>query len=207
MSEEIYKVVLVGEMKVGKTCIISQFTKGVFDPNTVTSFTAQFSRKIMEFPEGKKIVFDVWDTAGQERYRALAKVFYKNAKAVILVYDITNYDTFKVMKEYWYHQVKENNTEDAIFAVAGNKNDLYEERKVEDKEGEEFAKSIGAIFASTSAKNDHGITALFENIGKKILDPNFGKELNDLSLSKSFKINPNDDDTDQNPKNGCCSFL
>jgi len=77
------------------------------------------------------------------------------------------------MKNYWYEQVKDIPTENLILAIAGNKCDLYEKRQVENEEGEEFAKSINAIFVETSAKNDSGIDELFENIGYKILDPHF----------------------------------
>ena len=88
-TPETVKVVLLGESGVGKTCIIAQFTSGQFDPDTVTSLSAQFISKTVEFEEGQKAIkFDIWDTAGQEKYRALAKIFYKDAKAIILVYDI-----------------------------------------------------------------------------------------------------------------------
>ena len=168
-----YKVVLVGESGVGKTCIIAQFTSGKFDPSTVSSLTAQFIRKTLEFPDGKSLTFDIWDTAGQEKYRSLAKIFYKDAKAVILVYDVTNEKSFTEMKDYWYEQIKQLGDKDIILAIAANKSDLYQEKQVDNEKGEEFANQIGAIFASTSAKNDSGIQALFDNIGQKIFDPNF----------------------------------
>ena len=168
-----YKVVLVGESGVGKTCIIAQFTSGKFDPSTVSSLTAQFIRKTLEFPEGKSLTFDIWDTAGQEKYRALAKIFYKDAKAIVLVYDITSQKTFDEIKNYWYEQIKQIGGENVVIALVANKSDLYEEKQVDDKVGQEFAQSIGAIFASTSAKNASGINILFENIAHKIIDPNF----------------------------------
>ena len=173
MSDEPYKVVLIGESGVGKTCIIAQFINKNFDPDGVLSSSAQFLRKVMTFADDKTLTFDIWDTAGQEKYRSMAKVFYKDAKAVILVYDITNKKSFEEMRDFWYEQVKQNGDSDVIIAIAANKSDLYEEQKVKDEEGEEFAKSINAIFMSTSAKNDSGITNLFENIAMKILDPNF----------------------------------
>ena len=164
-----YKVVLLGESGVGKTCIIAQFTSGTFDANTVTSLTAQFIRKTMEFADNKNITFDIWDTAGQEKYRSLAKIFYKDAKAIVLVYDITSKDSFVQMKEYWYEQIKQQGNKDVIIAVAANKGDLYEKRVISNEEGEEFAKQIGAIFATTSAKDDSGILELFQNLGRKIM--------------------------------------
>ena len=168
-----YKVVLLGESGVGKTCIIAQFTNGTFDANTVTSLTAQFIRKTMEFADKKSIIFDIWDTAGQEKYRSLAKIFYKDAKAIVLVYDITSKDSFVQMKEYWYEQIKQQGNKDVIIAVAANKGDLYEKRVISNEEGEEFAKQIGAIFATTSAKDDSGILELFQNLGRKIMDPTY----------------------------------
>jgi len=170
---EPYKVVLIGESGVGKTCIIAQFTSGKFDPSTISSLTAQFIRKTLEFPEGKSITFDIWDTAGQEKYRSLAKIFYKDAKAVILVYDVTNEKSFTEMRDYWYEQIRQLGDKEIIIAIAANKSDLYEEKQVPNEKGEEFANSIGAIFASTSAKNDSGIQALFDNIAQKIFDPTF----------------------------------
>ena len=185
-----FKVVLIGDMAVGKTCIIAQFTTGEFDPDSVTSSTVNFRSKTIEFLDGKSIKFNIWDTMGQEKYRAMAQIFYKDARIVILVYDISNQKSFEAMKDYWYPQVKEKGPKEIILAVAANKSDLYELRQVDDEEGEKFAKSIGAIFASTSARNDTGITSLFENIGRMVLDPNFDfwkKEK--LEKSPSFIMN------------------
>ena len=185
-----FKVVLIGDMAVGKTCIIAQFTTGEFDPDSVTSSTVNFRSKTIEFLDGKSIKFNIWDTMGQEKYRAMAQIFYKDARIVILVYDISNQKSFEAMKDYWYQQVKEKGPKEIILAVAANKSDLYELRQVDDEEGEKFAKSIGAIFASTSARNDTGITSLFENIGRMVLDPNFDfwkKEK--LEKSPSFIMN------------------
>ena len=178
------KVVLLGESGVGKTCIIDQFINGNFDQNCVASLTAQFCKKNIELPGDKSITFDIWDTAGQEQYRSLNRIFYKNSKAVILVYDITRIDSFNEVKNYWYNQIKENTNNDVIIAVAANKSDLYEKRQVSDEDGEEFAKSIGAIFASTSAKNDSGITNLFENIAHKLLEPSFNSTANEQKTKK-----------------------
>ena len=199
MSDEIYRVVLFGKQATGKTCIIAQFINGSFDPGAISSLTAQFIRKTIQFADGRNITLDIWDTAGQEKYRAIAKIYYKEARAVILVYDITDESSFKEMKEYWYEQVKLYAKKDVIFAVAANKNDLDEERKISDEEGRKFANEIGAIFASTSAKSASGIQALFDNVGQKILNPSFiEKETN----ASGIKLNGGD------PKDkkcgGCC---
>ena len=172
-SPETVKVVLLGQAGVGKTCIISKFITGDFNPNTISSLSAQYISKNMTIQD-KVIKFDIWDTAGQERFRALAKIFYKDAKVICLCYDITSKESFNELKDYWYEkQTKLNANGDPIFAVVANKNDLYQSAQVKDEEGKAFAKSINGIFQSTSAKSDSGITSLFENIGKRYFDPNF----------------------------------
>ena len=171
---ETVKCVLLGESSVGKTSIINQFTENMFDADVVSNSTAQFVTKIVEYDEFKKALkFEIWDTAGQERFRSLAKIFYKDAKVVILVYDITNIESFNQLKEYWYDQVRTNGDKDAIISIVANKNDLYNEQQVKNEEGEKFAAEIKGIFQSTSAKSDIGITTLFDNIGKKYFNPDY----------------------------------
>ena len=174
-SPETVKVVLLGEAGVGKTCIISQFISGVFDPDTISSLSAQFISKTIDYKDiNKAIKFDIWDTAGQEKFRALAKIFYKDAKVICLVYDITSHKTFEALKEFWYEQQTKLNVDgDPIYAVVANKNDLYESQQVTEEEAKEFAKSINAIYQSTSAKSNSGIETLFNNIGHRYFDPNF----------------------------------
>ena len=173
-SVEQVKVVLLGESGVGKTSIIAQFTSGKFDPDCVTSLSAQFISKTVEYENlNKTIKFDIWDTAGQEKYRALAKIFYKDAKVIILVYDITDQRSFDEVKSYWYEMVKNNADRDAMIAIVANKSDLYDSAQVSQDVAQEFAKSIGAIFQSTSAKSDSGITTLFDNIGQKYFNPDY----------------------------------
>ena len=193
MSEEdvveFNKVVMVGESGVGKTCIISRYIEDKFDPGCVTSLSTQFFRKVVTFSDGRKVTLDLYDTAGQEKYRSIARLYYKNARVVIMVYDITSQKSFDQLKGYWYEQVKDIDVKDLILAVVANKNDLYEEREVEDEVGEEFANQIGAIFGSTSAKEDSGVTALFDNIGRKILDPSFDYIEEKKKKNKEYKKN------------------
>ena len=167
------KVVLVGESGVGKSCIIVRFVHNKFDPNTMTTSSNQMVYQTIKLPDDKSVDIILWDTMGQERYRSVNKIYYKNAKVGILVYDVTDKKSFEAIKNYWYEQLKESGDKDIIICLVANKYDLYEKREVSNEEGEEFAKSIGAIFASTSAKNDSGINFLFENIGRKILEPDF----------------------------------
>ena len=103
------KVVLLGEAGVGKTCIISRFINDTFEENLISTTGATYAGKEMKFKEydNKEIKFEIWDTAGQEKYRALTKIFYKDANIAILVYDITQTHSYDEMKNYWYNQIKE----------------------------------------------------------------------------------------------------
>ena len=167
------KVVLIGKSGVGKTSIISRYTTNVFKESLMTTPGANFTTKQVEFPQYKKTIkFEIWDTAGQERYRSLAKVFYNNASACILVYDITNKDTFDDLINYWVPEIKENTPKDIILALAGNKSDKYDKTEVSEEEGKSLAKEIKSIYMRTSAKLNSSIDELFNAIGNKFLNPN-----------------------------------
>ena len=188
MSEpESIKVVLLGESGVGKTSIISQFISHKFDPHRETSLSAQFTSKTLDFQDiGQSIKFDIWDTVGQEKYRSLAKIFYKDAKVIIFVYDITTENSFESLKTYWYDETKSNWDGNPILAVVGNKIDLYTNCVVNNNDGKAFADQIGAIFQTTSALSDTGITNLFENIGKTYLVPGFDYKSGDKKAQEEF---------------------
>ena len=184
-NAESLKVVLLGESGVGKTSIISQLMEQEFNDEQTATTGATFSTKTMVF-DNKGICFEIWDTAGQEKYRALTKMFYKDAGAAILVYDITRQASFEELKNYWANQVKENAPKKIVLAVAANKSDLIDTEQVDEKTGRAFAKEIGAIFKSTSAKNQKGIEELFKYIGNKYLDPNF--ECTDEALEEEQRL-------------------
>ena len=184
---ESIKVVLLGETGVGKTSIISQFTTHTFDPHRETSLSAQFISKVVNFPDlGQSVKFDIWDTVGQEKYRSLAKIFYKDAKVIIFVYDITREITFEGLKNYWYDETKNNADGEPILAVVANKIDLYADSKVSNNDGKAFADQIGAIFQTTSALSDSGISTLFDNIGKKYLIPGFDYQSTDKQAQEQY---------------------
>ena len=181
------KVVLLGESGVGKTSIITQFTANKFNEKCPTSVSSQFTSKIVKFPQfNKTIRFDIWDTVGQEKYRSLAKIFYKDAKIIIFVYDITIDFSFKALKDFWYKETLSIADNKPIFAIVANKSDLYEKQTVDNKDGEAFADEINALFQITSALSNTGITNLFENLGKKIIIPKYDYKKNNQKLEEEY---------------------
>ena len=166
------KVVLIGESGVGKTSIISRYITNTFSSILMSTTGASFATKSMYLEkEDRTVKFEIWDTAGQENYRALARVFYKNASVCILVYDITRKTSLEEIKKYWYNEIKANASDNIILALAGNKSDMYEFEEVTDDEGKAYAKEINAIFQKTSAKTENGVNELFKMIGQKFVNP------------------------------------
>ena len=174
MSEgsESFKVVLVGESGVGKTSIITQFIDQTFQEDQQSTTGGTFSTKSVICDNGKTLKFEIWDTAGQERYRSLTKMFYKDANAAVLVYDITRKDSFEELQNYWAEQIKESSPSNIILAVAANKSDLFNKEAVDEDQARKFAESLGAIYASTTATTVESINDLFIQIAKKYTGSN-----------------------------------
>ena len=171
------KIVLLGESGVGKNYIISRYINQVFEGNTISTNGASYAAKTLHFDDyDKSLKVEIWDTAGQEQYRSLTKIFYKDATAAILVYDITRKKSFDEIKNYWYKQLLDCAPSDIVVGLAGNKADLFDREQVSEEEAKEFAKEIKAIFRPTSAMTAIGIDELFSAVGKKILDPDYDDE-------------------------------
>ena len=207
MTESI-KIVLLGETAVGKTSIIQRFITDSFNSNCISSLSAQFNSKTMEI-NGETLKIDIWDTAGQEKYRSLARIFYKDAKVIVFVYDITNKKTFEEIKNYWFPQTKDNCENNVIYALVGNKNDLYEKEEVNEIDAINYAKEINAVFTTASALSNVGVNSLFETLGQKLInkDNNNNKIENKVEIvdnnNKSIKLSKNDEkEIAENKK--CC---
>ena len=187
-SIESLKIVLIGEPYVGKTSIISQFVDKTFQEDMQSSSSGTFNSKRCIYGDNKSLRLDIWDTAGQEKYRSLTKMFYKDANVAILVYNITDKNSYEQLKEYWHIQVKESGPKDLLLVICANKSDLINEEQVDEGEARNYAQEIGALFFTTSAKNDYGISDLFLQTAKKYLG------VDDIRLQSHDEIKDNEDD-------------
>ena len=191
INDEELKIILIGESGVGKTSIISRFAHNKFEENIQSTIGGTFSTKILLFNDGKKLIFNIWDTAGQEKYRSLTKMFYNEAKVAVLVYDITNQDSFDKLKEFWINDLKENITSDIILFLVGNKIDLVEEEEVNIEYVKKFAEKLNIDYFSVSAKKNDGIKEFFTQIAKKHTGRTDFKYINSLEELKIQKDSNN----------------
>jgi small GTP-binding protein len=214
------KVVLLGESGVGKTSILTKFVTGIFPKLVMVSTTSSYVSKNIKVDENYIVKLKLWDTAGQERYRSLAKIFYQNAAAAILVYDIRSLHSFNEIKNYWANEIKSNSPKDIIIAICANKSDDYLEQEVPTQEGKNLAKELNAIFMCTSAKEGTGIEDLFNLIATKFIEPS--KDISESFMNKeeiieqrkkkfleekikNKKIKVETEKNKKNKKKGCCS--
>jgi small GTP-binding protein len=183
------KVILIGEMATGKTSLIN------------TSIGLEFKHKIKSTQSStimqKKVIIDdktyiinLWDTIGQEVFRSLTKIFMKDAKIVIFVYDITRLDTFNQIVEFWYDNAKEVLGDEPIMGIVGNKEDLYLESKVSDNIVQEFIKDKDIQFQLTSAKVPKNFNDFLELLIRKYIQK-YGKIKNDIVSIKLGKDKKN----------------
>ena len=159
----------------------------------------------------KNIKIQIWDTAGQERYRSVTKMFYKDANAAILVYDITNKFSFEELQKYWIEQVKESSPRNIILAIAANKSDLIEYEQVDEGAARQFAKENDALFAVTSAKQTSCVESLFLDIAKKYTGTDSALTLEEKDEIEEFRkirkesVKITKDTQNKAPKKkGCC---
>jgi len=161
------KIVLLGDSAVGKTSLVYRYVHGHFEAENPSTIGASFLTKRMTVADWQ-VKLQIWDTAGQERFRCMTPMYYRSAEAAILVYDITNEQTFASIKR-WVDELKSNVGDGIVLAIAGNKVDLAPQRQVDAARAKEYADSIGAIMLETSAANNTGIGNLFEEIANRLI--------------------------------------
>ncbi|XP_041987356.1 ras-related protein Rab-21 [Aricia agestis] len=162
-----FKVVLLGEGCVGKTSILLRYIEDKFNDKHLTTLQATFLNKKLNI-NGKRINLSIWDTAGQERFHALGPIYYRNSNGAILVYDITDEESFVKVKN-WVKELRKMLGTNIILVIAGNKVDLEHERTVPLEEAESYAEKVGAKHFHTSAKLNQGVEELFLELTQEMV--------------------------------------
>ena len=163
-------ITLLGEEGVGKTSIVSQFINHIYLDNRDSSISGQYYSKNLILENKTQIRLNIWDTSGQPRYRSLAKIFFKDSDAIIVVYDITQQKSFNELKNYWVEYVKDyyDKDKELVLAIVANKYDSTG-GEVDEEVALQLAEDINAIFSHVSAKRGIGIDDLFYKIAKKVI--------------------------------------
>eukprot|EP00928_Gymnodinium_smaydae_P038180 TRINITY_DN26384_c0_g5_i1.p1 TRINITY_DN26384_c0_g5~~TRINITY_DN26384_c0_g5_i1.p1 ORF type:complete len:199 (-),score=64.36 TRINITY_DN26384_c0_g5_i1:136-732(-) len=158
-----FKLVLLGDASVGKSCLVVRFAKGEFYEYQEPTIGAAFMTQTVSL--GSEVVkFEIWDTAGQERYKSLAPMYYRGAAAAVIVYDITSKESFDAAKSW----VAELQSTDTLIALAGNKCDLEANRVVDTETAKAYAEEMNILFMETSARSGQNVTELFNDIAVKL---------------------------------------
>jgi|UniRef100_A0AC35FUT9 small GTP-binding protein len=161
-----FKLVLLGESAVGKSSLVLRFVKGQFHEYQESTIGAAFLTQTICLDD-TTVKFEIWDTAGQERYHSLAPMYYRGAQAAIVVYDITNQESFAKAKN-WVKELQRQASPNIVIALAGNKADLASKRVVEYEEAQAYAEDNGLLFMETSAKSSMNVNDIFLAIAKKL---------------------------------------
>jgi len=176
-----FKLVLLGESAVGKSSLVLRFVKGQFHEFQESTIGAAFLTQTVVL-DATTVKFEIWDTAGQERYHSLAPMYYRGAQAAIVVYDITNADTFTRAKS-WVGELHRQARPDIVIALAGNKSDLGSRRTVEYEEANAYAEEKGLLFLETSAKNANNVNEIFLAIARKLPREDSGPKAQGISVT------------------------
>lgn len=158
-----FKLVFLGEQSVGKTSLITRFMYDTFDNTYQATIGIDFLSKTM-YLDDRTIRLQLWDTAGQERFRSLIPSYIRDSSVCVVVYDITNRNSF-LNTSKWIDDVRAERGTDVIIVLVGNKTDLNDKRQVTVDEGEKKAKEYNIMFIETSAKAGYNVKALFRKIG------------------------------------------
>lgn len=161
-----YKLVFLGEQSVGKTSIITRFMYDSFDSNYQATIGIDFLSKVM-YLEDRTVRLQLWDTAGQERFRSLIPSYIRDSTVAVVVYDITNVDSFH-LTDKWVEEVRTERGSDVIVVLVGNKTDLGDKRQVSQEEGEQKSKDLNSVFIETSAKTGYNIKQMFRTVTQKL---------------------------------------
>uniref|UniRef100_A0A914XQ92 Uncharacterized protein n=1 Tax=Panagrolaimus superbus TaxID=310955 RepID=A0A914XQ92_9BILA len=192
----LFKLLLIGDSGVGKTCILYRFSDDAFNTTFISTIGIDFKIKTIEL-KGKKIKLQIWDTAGQERFHTITTSYYRGAMGIMLVYDITNARSFENIAK-WLRNIDEHASEDVVKMLLGNKCDMTDRRVISKERGEKIAIDHQIRFLETSAKSNINIDKAFYDLAEAILD-----KMPSQSSTNNMSIRPVEQESNK-PQGGCC---
>lgn len=192
----LFKILLIGNSGVGKSSLLLRFADDTFTDNFMPTIGVDFKIRTLEV-DGKTIKLQIWDTAGQERFKTITSSYYKGAHGIIVVYDVTDKESFKNI-DTWMNEVEKHASDNVSRILVGNKSDLTDSRQVSTDEGKELSDQYNIRFMETSAKESANVEEAFTLMTKEIKSrvvhtearkpTQTGKK---LSMSKNKKVEKN----------------
>jgi small GTP-binding protein len=187
--DHIYKILLLGDSSVGKTCLLLRYSEDKFIDNHITTIGLDYRLKIVNISPQTNVRLQLWDSAGQDRFKAITKNYYKGAHGIVLVYDITSEQSFLNIKN-WISQIREY-TDGVKIVLVGNKIDIPQIRTVNYDQGVRLAKEYRIKFYECSAKNNIGVNDVFSQLVEEIYE-SFKDVRNEVAVNISDKVDKND---------------
>ena len=211
----LFKLLLIGNSCVGKSSLLFRFVENVWDDNFVPTIGVDFvsyiynnslinlqKLKTLEV-NGKKVKLQIWDTAGQERFKNITASYYRGGNGVLVVYDITDRESFDNLNS-WLIEIEKNANKNVYKLLIGNKSDLEDKRKVTYQEGKDFATSNGMQFMETSAKTASKVQEAFELLTQEIIKSSINKDRGMERKEKAVHLSSGVSDLSTKQKGGCC---
>jgi len=194
----LFKLLLIGDSGVGKSCLLLRFADDTYTESYISTIGVDFKIRTIDL-DGKTIKLQIWDTAGQERFRTITSSYYRGAHGIIIVYDVTDLDSFQNVKQ-WLHEIDRYASENVNKLLVGNKADLADKRTVQESDAREFATELSIQFLETSAKEATNVENAFLTMAYEIKQrmasagPETGPSTTGPNLSASTNLK----------KKGCC---
>ncbi len=197
-SDEItLKVIILGSTQVGKTSILNRYFNNNFKGNMLSTIGIDFKTKYIKFEE-QKIKFNYIDTAGQEKFKAISSNYLKGANGALLVFDITQKDTFDLIN-YWIDIIKDSNGSNIAKILFGNKSDLSDSREVTKEDAESMANELDCLYIEGSAKTGENVQEAFDELSR--MSYNYYKELKESEKRHSVRLTSEENVSNSNSEN------
>uniref|UniRef100_A0A0D9WBT7 Uncharacterized protein n=1 Tax=Leersia perrieri TaxID=77586 RepID=A0A0D9WBT7_9ORYZ len=162
----LFKLLLIGDSSVGKSCLLLRFADDSYVDTYISTIGVDFKIRTIEL-DGKTVKLQIWDTAGQERFRTITSSYYRGAHGIIIVYDVTDMESFNNVKQ-WLSEIDRYASDSVCKLLVGNKCDLVESKVVDTEEAKAFAESLGISFLETSAKESINVEEAFLTMSSEI---------------------------------------